>query len=123
MQYFTNRKPHVNCRADNIHSASCYTQNKQGLEIDNWISNRTFDSPQGLDSLNVPGVQQQFSASENIDFFSTSIRTMYRQPPVETQRRSMIKNLRLKSGIYLSGINSTPQKTAAATFGHLKSGF
>lgn len=113
-QYFTNREPHVNSRADDIHPASCYTQNKQGLEIENWISNRTFDSPQGLHSLNVPGVQRQFSPSDNTDFFSTSIRTMCRQPPVETQRLSMISNWRLKSGIYLSGINSTPPKNRSS---------
>lgn len=67
-QYFSNRGPPGNCRADDIYSSSRYTQGEQSLQGGNWIVHRTFDSPPGLQSLNVPRVPRQFSASDNTDF-------------------------------------------------------
>lgn len=66
-QYFTNREPHVSSRADDDYSSLRYTQGEQSLESENCIFDRTFDSPMGLQSLNVPNIQRRFSASGNTD--------------------------------------------------------
>ena len=67
-QYFTDREPYVCSRADDIYSSARYSQGEKSLERENWIYNRTFNSPPGLQSLNVPRVQRRFSVGDNADF-------------------------------------------------------
>lgn len=67
-QYFTNREPYVGSRADDIYSSARHSQGEQSLERENWIFNRTFNTPPDLQSLNLPRVQRQFSVSDNADF-------------------------------------------------------